>query len=152
MIRVSSRDAQRDLDLIPLICETIRRRRHIGFEDVQKLDRLCHRAENLTPGEADAIFALARKRVPACAEWDEFFAQTLGGWFLDDLTPSGIVSRDKARWLMARLDGDAALSNAQYRLLQHVLENTLGCDEDLLAFAPPVAPPDWISHCTSARI
>jgi hypothetical protein len=125
----------RDLDIIPLICETIGRRKKIQVEDVAALAKFCHREIKPTPREVEAVFALALKNFPACVEWDDYFSATIGDWYVEDFS-SNVISDQKAKQLIRWLGGEQAdLSSAQFRLLTHVLERAAHCPESLLSFA-----------------
>ena len=127
--------AKRDLDIVPMICETIGRRKKIQVEDVAALAKFCRNEIKPTLHEVEAVFALARKNFPACMEWDDYFAATIVHWYIEDFSCK-VISDQKAKQLIRWLGGDeAVLSSAQFRLLTHILERTPNCPESLLTFA-----------------
>lgn len=127
--------AIRDLDIVPIICDTIGRRKKIQVEDVAALAKFCRREIKPTHHEVAAVFALARKNFPACAEWDDYFSATIGDWYLEDFS-GNFISDQKAEQLICWLGGEPAdLSSAQFRLLTRIFERTSNCPESLLAFA-----------------
>jgi hypothetical protein len=127
--------ATRDLDIVPLICETIQRRGKIQVEDVKALSRFCKRDIGLTEPEAASVFMLAAENLPACAEWADFFTQTMSGWITGEWAGKAIDA-DKAETLIVWLGGaNASLSPVQFRMLTQTLELSEDCPEKLLAFA-----------------
>jgi len=123
------------LDLAPQICAAISRRGQILADDVGMLAHLPNPDGGLTQSEIDALGALARARLPACADWGKFFADKVGGWFLDEFAGRA-PSREQAQWLIDYLGGEGCeLTTAQFRLLMQVLENLESCPDELLAFA-----------------
>ncbi|MCI4677875.1 hypothetical protein K9U39_13515 [Rhodoblastus acidophilus] len=126
---------ERDPEIIPLICQFVARRNRIQEEDVAALARFCRNHAELSPGEAESLFALARAGLPSCPEWGDFFAETLSAWFVEDYAGHD-VGVGAARHLITWLGGDdARLNPACFRLLTQVLERAAHCPEELLAFA-----------------
>jgi hypothetical protein len=123
------------LDLAPQICAAITRRGQIMPDDVGMLSQLPNPDGVLTESEIDALGGLARARLPACPDWGKFFADKVGGWYLDAFA-GRTPGQEQAQWLIDYLGGAGAdLTTAQFRLLMHVLENLETCPDELLAFA-----------------
>jgi hypothetical protein len=123
------------LDLAPQICAAISRRGQILADDVGMLSNLPKLEDGLTDSEIDALGALARARLPACPDWGRFFADKVGGWFLEDFA-GRTPSLEQAHWLIDYLGGEGAdLTTAQFRLLMQVLESLESCPDELLSFA-----------------
>ncbi len=126
---------ERGPGIVPLICESIARRREILAEDVAALAESCAGDIELTLDDARAIFALARAEIPSCPEWREFFAETMSGWFVG-VQARNEVSETAAHSLIGWLGGEEArLDAARFRLLMRVLERAPRCPDELLAFA-----------------
>ena len=122
-------------DTVPLICATIGWRGEIRPDDVTALAKYCQLGAGLTTTEAEAVFKLAARQCPAPEEWADFFAETMGGWVVDEWAGRRI-DVDKANQLIAWLGGpQARLSPPQFRFLMNVLEKSDDCAEELLSFA-----------------
>jgi hypothetical protein len=127
--------AVRSLDEIPNICAGAARRGRIRPDDVRRLAAFCPRRLRLTEGEAEAVFALARDGHASCPEWNDYFADAMGYWFVASFYPDRRPA-EASRRLIAWLGGDdACLDPARLRLLARVLEAIPNYPEDLLAFA-----------------
>jgi hypothetical protein len=127
--------AVRSLDEIPNLCAGAARRGRIRPDDVRRLAAYCPRRLRLTEGEAEAIFALARESHPACPEWNDYFADAMGHWFVAVFFPRR-RPREASRALIRWLGGEGVqLDAARLRLLARVLEAIPDHPEDLLAFA-----------------
>ena len=123
------------LDLAPQICAAISRRGQILADDVVMLSNLPHPDDVVTESEIDALGALARARLPACPGWGKFFAEKVGGWYLQGFAGRA-PSQAQAQWLIDYLGGEGVdLTTAQFRLLMQVLESLESCPDELLSFA-----------------
>ena len=124
------------LDLAPQICAAITRRGHILPDDVGMLAQLPNPDGGPTESEIDALGALARARLPACPDWGKFFAEKVGGWYLQDFA-GRTPSPEQAQWLIDYLGGEGAdLATAQFRLLMQVLESLETCPDDVAGLRP----------------
>lgn len=70
---------------------------------------------------ADALFAVERRDVPACAEWRDFFIESIVDHLLWQVRPSGVLNGEKAEWLLAQADRTQTLS--AFAILVAVLED-----------------------------
>ena len=125
----------RALDQIPELCASIARHGRIRPDDVRRLDEFSPRRLGLTIGEAEAVFALACAGYPACAEWNDYFADAMGHWFVETFSPDQTPIEAASRLIDWLGGAQARLDAARMRMLARVLETAPGCPEELLAFA-----------------
>ncbi|MGE3245521.1 MAG: hypothetical protein AB7F96_00630 [Beijerinckiaceae bacterium] len=120
------------IDLVTLIEST----RHISYEDVRALRRCVFADERVWPHEAEALFSLARKRLPSCDDWQPFFIEALTDFVVRQAEPEGYVSEDNAQWLIAAISRDGAVwSDTELELLVQVLDKAMSGPPSLVAFA-----------------
>ena len=86
--------------------------------------------------EAEALFDLAAKRLPACAEWDEFYLEAMTDYLVRQIEPQGYVSVRNAAWLMDMIEKDGRLwSDTELNLVVHILEKAKSSPPELVGFA-----------------
>ena len=83
------------------------------FIDTHTVDRL--RREVFEDGvvgrdEADALFAVERRGVSSCVEWQDFFIEAIVDYLLWQTRPTGVLNEAKAEWLIAQADRTRSLS------------------------------------------
>jgi hypothetical protein len=127
--------AVRALDHLPKICAAAALRRRIRPDDVRLMRDFCPRQLKLTIGEVEALFSLARENHAACPEWNDYFADAMGHWFVETFAPDHPPA-EAAEALIDWLGGAGArLDAARLRLLSRVLETLPHCPESLMTFA-----------------
>jgi len=108
----------------------------ISAEDVLALRRAGWADGQITPEEADAIFAINHRLDQPAAEWVDFFIEAMGEYVVNQLEPRGYVTDEQARWLISRIEQDDKLhSLTELELLVRVFEKALDVPESLRTFA-----------------
>lgn len=122
--------------VIPVICESIHRRRAIRIEDVRALRKFVYSDALISRDEADAVFELAAANYPDCPEWRELFAETMSDWLVAQNEPEGFVSEEKADWLVSRIGRAGRVTSlAEFDLLAMTMEKARATTPGLIRFA-----------------
>lgn len=77
---------------------------------VQRLRREIFSDGVIERADAEALFAVERRCIPACAEWRDFFIEAIVDHLLWQCRPSGVLSEEQATWLIAQADRARTLS------------------------------------------
>ena len=93
---------------IPTLASKIAATGAIGPDDVMVLRDNLLNGEEIWPHEVRAIFDLMQKRLPACAEWSEFFVESITVYAVEELEPRGKLDEKNARFVCAMLRRDQA--------------------------------------------
>lgn len=108
----------------------------ISPTDVLALRRLGWGDGQVSPAEAEAIFAINRVISRPSGEWVDFFVEALGEFVLNGSEPRGMCSEDEAQWLMQAIDQDGRLETmAELELLVRVIERAQNVPESLKHYA-----------------
>ncbi|WP_324261744.1 hypothetical protein U4960_00950 [Altererythrobacter sp. H2] len=104
--------------------------------EVLALRRLGWGDGQVSPGEAEAIFAINRAITRPSGEWVDFFVEAIGEFVLNGSEPRGMCSEDEAQWLMQAIDQDGRLETmAELELLVRVIERAQNVPESLKHYA-----------------
>ena len=91
---------------IGYLAHLAREKGKIEREDVVGLHENFFNGEELWPPAARALFDLLQARLPACAEWNDFIADAISHYMVDQLEPRGRLDDKNARFLEAMLSRD----------------------------------------------
>jgi hypothetical protein len=78
--------------------------RRVTAQDVAWLRREVFAAGSVTREEADELFAVARADMNNAPEWKEFFVEMIARYVVRQTEPAGVVSEERAAWLLSRVD------------------------------------------------
>ena len=78
--------------------------RRVSAQDVAWLRREVIADREVTREAADELFAVARADLDNAPEWKEFFIETIAEHVFRRAEPVGVVSEERAAWLLARVD------------------------------------------------
>jgi hypothetical protein len=78
--------------------------RRVTAQDVAWLRREVFAAGCVTREEADELFAVARADMNNAPEWKEFFVDMVARHVVRQTEPAGVVSEERAAWLLSRVD------------------------------------------------
>lgn len=108
----------------------------IAPQEVLALRRLGWGDGQISPAEAEAIFAINRALARPSGEWVDFFVEALGEFVLNGSEPRGMCSEEEARWLMQAIDHDGRLETmAELELLVRVIERARNVPDSLKHYA-----------------
>ncbi|MDP4594278.1 MAG: hypothetical protein NWT00_06905 [Beijerinckiaceae bacterium] len=108
----------------------------ITSSDVLSLRRGVFGDERVWPHEAEALFDLSQKRLPACAEWQEFFLEAMTDYLVRQEQPQGYVSEQNAAWLIDMIERDGYIwTDTELNLVIHILEKATSSPPSLVQFA-----------------
>lgn len=98
----------------------LRNAREIKSADVAHLRSLINEGA-ISRDEADMLFAVERAANAKCAEWTEFFIETVTDHVVWQMRPTGVVNESQGEWLIARVD-EAQTLNAFAALVNVMAE------------------------------
>jgi hypothetical protein len=78
--------------------------RRVSAQDVAWLRREVFAGCEVTREAADELFAVARADMDNAPEWTEFFVEMITEYVVRPAEPMGVVSEERAGWLLARVD------------------------------------------------
>ena len=78
--------------------------RRVSGQDVAWLRREVFAGREVTREAADELFAVARADMDNAPEWTEFFVEMIAEYVVRQAEPTGVVSEERAAWLLARVD------------------------------------------------
>jgi acetyl-CoA acetyltransferase len=78
--------------------------RRVTAQDVAWLRREVFAAGGVTREQADELFAVARADMNNAPEWKEFFVDMIARHVVRQTEPAGVVSEERAAWLLSRVD------------------------------------------------
>jgi hypothetical protein len=78
--------------------------RRVSAQDVAWLRREVFANREVTRELADELFAVARADMDNAPEWTEFFVEMIAAHVVRQAEPEGVVSEERAAWLLARAD------------------------------------------------
>ena len=78
--------------------------RRVSAQDVAWLRREVFAGREVTREAADELFAVARADMDNAPEWTEFFVEMIAEYVVRQAEPTGVVSEERAAWLLARVD------------------------------------------------
>ncbi len=78
--------------------------RRVSGQDVAWLRREVFAGREVTREAADELFAVARADLDNALEWTEFFVEMITEYVVRQAEPTGVVSEERAAWLLARVD------------------------------------------------
>jgi hypothetical protein len=78
--------------------------RRVTAQDIAWLRREVFAGGVVTREEADELFAVARAGMNNAPEWKEFFVEMIVRHVVRWSEPAGVVSDERAAWLLARVD------------------------------------------------
>jgi hypothetical protein len=78
--------------------------RRVSGQDVAWLRREVFAGREVTQEAADELFAVARAGMDNAPEWTEFFVEMIAEYVVRQAQPTGVVSEERAAWLLARVD------------------------------------------------
>lgn len=108
----------------------------IAPQEILALRRLGWGDGQISPAEAEAIFAINRVLVRPSGEWVDFFVEALTEFVLNGSAPRGMCSEDEAQWLMQAIDHDGRLETmAELELLVRVIERAQNVPDSLKHYA-----------------
>lgn len=111
-------------------------RGRITDDDVIALRREIFADGIVSPGEAEALFALHGACSEHCDAWRVFFLEALTDYLVHQETPAGHVSQQNADWLVAATSKDGVVRTPlELELLVTVLDKAQSSPSNLSAFA-----------------
>lgn len=106
----------------------IAKRSEITSADVLSLRQSVFGDARVWPDEAQALFDLMQKRLPACEEWPAFFAEAMTDYVVNQIEPYGYADKANARWLIAMISRDGQIwGDTELETLLQVLEKARSC-------------------------
>ena len=78
--------------------------RRVTAQDVAWLKREVFASRDVSRESADELFAVVRAEMDNAPEWKEFFVDMIAEHVVRQAEPSGVVSDERAVWLLARVD------------------------------------------------
>ena len=118
------------------ICAGIAAGGKIGPDQVRALRSVIFAEVNVTQAEAETLFDLHDRNLPAGAEWPELFIEAMSDFIVEQALPRGYVSEDNARWLIGMIERDVQVwSRTELELVVKVLEKAISAPSQLCAFA-----------------
>lgn len=108
----------------------------IAPQEILALRRLGWGDGQISPTEAEAIFAINRVLARPSGEWVDFFVEALAEFVLNGTAPRGMCSEDEAQWLMQAIDHDGRLETmAELELMVRVIERAQNVPDSLKHYA-----------------
>lgn len=112
------------------------RRGSIRDADVAVLRAAFHRKDDISPGEAEALFAINSGCRVQDRAWVEFFVETIVDYVVKRAPPEGYLTAGNAAWLISRISRDGNVdSQTEFKLLLAVLEHARWSPASLVRFA-----------------
>jgi acetyl-CoA acetyltransferase len=111
--------------------------RRVTAQDVVWLRREVFGGGVVSREEADELFAVARANMNNAPEWKEFFVEMIARHVVRQSEPIGVVSEERAAWLLTRVDECSSLE--ALAALVHVL-------------AEARSVPEWLLEAGRARV
>lgn len=109
---------------------------NIAPQEILALRRLGWGDGQISPVEAEAIFAINRALVRPSGEWVDFFVEAIAEFVLHGREPRGMCSEEEGQWLMQAIDRDGRLETmAELELLVRVIERAQNVPDSLKHFA-----------------
>lgn len=103
--------------------DEIRSRGSIRDGDVLKLRRAFNDDAEISPAEAEALFALNAACPIKDPVWSEFFVEALTDYIVNQAEPEGYIAAENAAWLIERVSADGRVeSSTELELLVNVLD------------------------------
>lgn len=103
--------------------DEIRSRGSIRDGDVLKLRRAFNDDAEISPAEAEALFALNAACPIKDPVWSEFFVEALTDYIVNQAEPEGYIAAENAAWLIERVAADGRVeSSTELELLVNVLD------------------------------
>ncbi|MXP26425.1 hypothetical protein GRI39_10285 [Altererythrobacter indicus] len=107
----------------------------ISSTDVLALRRTGWSRGEISPSQAEAIFALNDALEERPGEWADFFVEAIGDFVLNTLDPKGHITDEHARWLIERVSASGHVeSMAEMDLLVRLVERAETAPEVLKSF------------------
>ncbi len=78
--------------------------RRVTAQDVAWLKREVFAGREVSRKSADELFAVVRAEMDNAPEWKEFFVDMIAEHVVRQAEPPGVVSDERAAWLLARAD------------------------------------------------
>jgi hypothetical protein len=114
----------------------IKARGSIKDADVLKLRRNYYDDGQITPDEAEIIFALNDACPVQDPAWADCFVETITDYLVDQAKPEGYLTADNAAWLIERITKDGRIeTKTEMELLISVLERARWAPQTLVRFA-----------------
>jgi hypothetical protein len=114
----------------------IKARGSIKDADVLKLRRSYYSDGEITPDEAEIIFALNDACPVQDPGWADCFVETITDYIVDQAKPEGYLTTDNADWLIARISKDGKVeTKTEMELLVSVLDKARWAPQSLVRFA-----------------
>lgn len=114
----------------------IKARGSIKDADVLKLRRSYYADGEITPDEAEMIFALNDACPVQDPGWADCFVETITDYIVDQAKPEGYLTTDNADWLVARISKDGRVeTKTELELLVNVLDKARWVPQSLVIFA-----------------
>ena len=107
----------------------------ISSTDILALRRTGWSRGEISPSQAEAIFALNDALEERPTEWVDFFVEAIGHFVLNTLDPKGHIADEHARWLIDRVSASGHVeSMAEMELLVRLVERAETAPEALKIF------------------
>lgn len=114
----------------------IKARGSIKDADVLKLRRNYYADGEITPDEAEIIFALNDACPVQDPGWADCFVETITDYIVDQAKPEGYLTTENADWLIARISKDGKVeTKTEMELLVNVLDKARWAPQSLVRFA-----------------
>ena len=88
----------------------LERANFIDKHTVQRLRRDVFADGVVERHDVEALFAVERREVSTCADWQDFFIESVVDHLLWQCRPSGVLNEEQAQWLIAQADRTRTLS------------------------------------------
>lgn len=122
-------------NIIPLT-QAIVRSGNITEQDVLALRRSVFGDGDVLPLEAEALFDLMQKRLPAVESWQQFFIEAMTDYLVQQVEPRGYVSAGNAEWLIDQISRDGVVwTDTELELLVHIIDRATSSPMRLVRFA-----------------
>jgi hypothetical protein len=115
--------------------------RRVTAQDVAWLRREVFAGNEVTREAADELFTVANANMDNAPEWKELFVEMIASHVVQQAEPAGVVSEDRAAWLLARVD--ACKSVEALAALVNVLAEARSVPHWFLAAVKERASGDW---------
>jgi hypothetical protein len=114
----------------------IKARGSIKDADVLKLRHSYYDDGQITPDEADTIFALNEACPVQDPAWADCFVETITDYIVEQAKPQGYLTADNAAWLIQRISKDGRIeAKTEMELLVSVLDKARWAPQSLVRFA-----------------
>jgi len=117
---------------IDSVCHSVREAGSIHVADVLSLRHALMAQGALGESDARRLFDLARADLPACAQWSEFFVETLSAHIIGHQSLHSGLSEEKAGWLAEMIEAQPINDALAFELVAAVMRKASTCPSSLM--------------------